>query len=197
MKSKISVIIPVYNEEKHLIRLLKHLKNKVSEIIVVDSFSTDKTKFIAKKNKCLYFNKIFKNFSEKLNFAIKKCQNNWIFEIHADEIPQKNFFIKLNKIIEDKKINSIEIIRNLKFRSKVLKYGGVFPQKQLRIWKRNSGYYKKQILDERVTINFQKKLISDLFIVDHNLTNEFELIKKHIGYAKKEALFFFKVIKKK
>ena len=54
------------------------------------------------------------------------------------------------------------------------------------------GYYKKQILDERVTINSEKKLIR-FVIIDHNLTSEFELIKKHIGYAKKEALFFFRL----
>ena len=55
-------------------------------------------------------------------------------EIHAEEIPQN--FIKLNKIIEDKKINSIEIIRNLKFRSKILKYGEIY----------KSSYNGKEIL---------------------------------------------------
>jgi len=48
----ISVIIPVFNEEKFLPRCLESLKNqkfKDFEIIVVDNNSTDKTAEIAKK----------------------------------------------------------------------------------------------------------------------------------------------------
>ena len=48
----ISVIIPVFNEEKFLPRCLESLKNqkfKYFEIIVVDNNSTDKTAEIAKK----------------------------------------------------------------------------------------------------------------------------------------------------
>ena len=47
----LSIIIPVYNEEKQLPVLLKHLKasssGNISEIIVVDGGSTDETSEIA------------------------------------------------------------------------------------------------------------------------------------------------------
>ena len=57
----ISIIIPVYNEEKTLIRLLKkieHLKKKLNtaklEIIVINDGSTDKTESLISENKELY-----------------------------------------------------------------------------------------------------------------------------------------------
>jgi len=50
----VSVIIPMYNEEKYIDRCLKSLKKqtfKNFEIILIDDWSTDKTIQIAKKNK--------------------------------------------------------------------------------------------------------------------------------------------------
>ena len=46
---KVSVVIPTLNEEKNLPKVLKEIKNRVDEIIVVDGHSTDKTVGIAKK----------------------------------------------------------------------------------------------------------------------------------------------------
>ena len=50
----ISIIIPVYNEEKFILKLLfkvKAVKNIKKEVIVVNDGSTDKTFEILKKNK--------------------------------------------------------------------------------------------------------------------------------------------------
>lgn len=59
---KISIIIPVYNEEKTILNVLNELKHLVfskleKEVIVVDDGSTDRTKTILEKNKNL-FNKL-------------------------------------------------------------------------------------------------------------------------------------------
>ena len=48
MREKLTVIVPTYNEEKNIEACLKSL-TFADEIIVVDSFSTDKTKDIALK----------------------------------------------------------------------------------------------------------------------------------------------------
>ena len=45
----ITAIILTYNEEKHLERCILSIKNLVKKIIIVDSFSSDKTINIAKK----------------------------------------------------------------------------------------------------------------------------------------------------
>lgn len=52
--NKISIIIPVFNEAEHITNLFNHLiksssKENISEIIIVDGGSTDKTQFIINK----------------------------------------------------------------------------------------------------------------------------------------------------
>ena len=190
---KLSVIIPVLNEEFHLKRLLPKIKKYFFEIIVIDSDSKDNTKKIVKKNKCRYFNKKFKNFSEKINFGINKSNLQWVFELHADEILEKNFFFKLKKIFKKQKnFNSISLIRNLKYKNKLIKHGGVFPQRQIRIWKKQFGFYnEKQVTDEYVTIRQKKLLISNLNIIDDNIAfTDLYFLKKHIIYAKREAKYY-------
>ncbi len=49
MGEKISVIIPTLNEEKNLPYVLSTIPKYISEVIVVDGYSTDKTVEIAKK----------------------------------------------------------------------------------------------------------------------------------------------------
>ena len=87
MKSSISVIILTYNEEINIENCLKNVVDWASEVIIVDSFSTDKTLEIARK----YTNKIaqrtFVNQAEQFNWALDNLEikNNWILRLDADE----------------------------------------------------------------------------------------------------------------
>ena len=66
---KLSIIIPVYNEEFTLLKLLKRIRaiNIKKEIIIVNDGSTDKTDYILKKLSKKYYDKIIyhkKNFGK-------------------------------------------------------------------------------------------------------------------------------------
>lgn len=82
----ISAVLIVKNEEKLLSRCLDSIKWKVDEIIIVDTWSSDKTKKIAKK----YTSKILDftwcdDFAKARNFAKSKASWDWILSIDADE----------------------------------------------------------------------------------------------------------------
>ena len=53
MKKKIFAIIPAYNEEKHINKVVKQTKKYVDNVIVVDDGSKDKTKAAASKAKAI------------------------------------------------------------------------------------------------------------------------------------------------
>jgi len=48
--NKVWVIIPAYNEEKHIERVIKNTKNFAKNILIVDDGSNDKTSIIAEKS---------------------------------------------------------------------------------------------------------------------------------------------------
>lgn len=74
---KISIIIPVYNEEKYILTVLNSVNKEKSkhnlEIIVVDDNSTDNTKKIIEENSHLYDQVIFKKLNQGKGSAIRSA----------------------------------------------------------------------------------------------------------------------------
>ena len=84
MKGKISAIIPTFNEEIHIEEAIKSV-SFADEIIVIDSYSTDRTLELAKKHDVRIIERVFDDFSTQKNFAISQTKNEWIYVLDADE----------------------------------------------------------------------------------------------------------------
>ena len=82
--SKLTVIIPTYNEEAYLEDALFSV-SFADEIIVIDSFSQDKTPNIAKKHAAKFIQREFDNFSNHKNAALKEATSDWVLFVDADE----------------------------------------------------------------------------------------------------------------
>ena len=92
---KVSIIIPVYNEEKTIIQILKKInlekkkiKNFIFEIIVINDNSTDKTKELLDKVKNLYdkFLTHDKNYGkgEAVKSGLNICTGEYVLFQDAD-----------------------------------------------------------------------------------------------------------------
>ncbi|RXJ52151.1 glycosyltransferase family 2 protein [Gelidibacter gilvus] len=81
---KLTVIIPTYNEEAYLGDALFSVAF-AHEIIVVDSFSTDKTPLIAQAGATKLLNRQFDNFSNQKNYALQYATHDWVLFLDADE----------------------------------------------------------------------------------------------------------------
>src|ERR1700740_1406653 len=83
---KLSAVIITFNEERNIGRCLDSLKEIADEIIVVDSFSTDKTEFICNQQPLVKFVKqSWLGYSGQKNFANALASHDYIFSIDADE----------------------------------------------------------------------------------------------------------------
>lgn len=103
----ISIVIPAYNEEKYLPKLLKSLERqtfKDYEIIVADNNSKDNTKKIAKKFKC----KLVKGGppGKARNKGAKVAKHDLLF-IDADTVLKDNTLLK--KFLERVKKENIDV----------------------------------------------------------------------------------------
>lgn len=91
----LSIVIPVYNEEKQLPLLLKHLEESsagnISEIIVVDGGSTDGTSELAKKTPKVKYITSQKGRAVQMNTGAKIASSDILYFLHADSFPPLNF----------------------------------------------------------------------------------------------------------
>ena len=90
MKVKLSAVIITYNEEENIERCISSLQGVVEEIIVVDSFSSDKTIKIAKSKGAIVFQNKFTGHIQQKNFAITKANHKYVLSLDADECLSKD-----------------------------------------------------------------------------------------------------------
>lgn len=101
-RKKVSVVIPAYNEEKSISKVVKDFsKPYVDEVIVVDNNSTDKTGGLAKKAGA----KVIKETNQGYGFAIrrglKEARGDVIIVTEADQTFQGKDLMKLLSYIDD------------------------------------------------------------------------------------------------
>ncbi len=96
--NKISIIIPALNEAENIDRLLRHLtenssSENVSEIIVIDGGSSDRTVEIIKnftlRDIILISSK--KGRAKQMNVGAKASTENILYFLHADTFPPKDY----------------------------------------------------------------------------------------------------------
>ena len=96
--SKISIVIPVLNEEKFIGKLLHHIdansnSSNISDIIVVDGGSTDKTKDVVACFADVQLLNSEKGRAKQMNLGAKASNGEVLYFLHADALPPKNFDI--------------------------------------------------------------------------------------------------------
>ena len=111
----LSIIVPVYNEEKILLKSLKNLKNSKSaverEIIVINDGSTDGSAKVLKENKELYNKLLINEKNMGKGYSIKKglieANGTHIIFHDADLEYDPKDITKFEKIFEDFKADAV------------------------------------------------------------------------------------------
>jgi glycosyltransferase involved in cell wall biosynthesis len=83
-RQPLTVIIPTYNEEAVLPECLESVRF-ADEILVVDSFSSDRTGVLALAAGARFLQNRFVDFSTQKNWAIERAAHDWILQVDADE----------------------------------------------------------------------------------------------------------------
>lgn len=142
-KIPISIVVSVKNEELNLPLCLEKL-NSFSEVVVVDSQSTDKTPEIVKSFgfKLIDF-KWNGRFPKKRNWVLRNVPiaNEWVLFIDADEFLTETFIKELSEKIKYTKDNGFWIYYNNYFMGKEQKFG--LKMRKLALFKKSKGSFEK------------------------------------------------------
>lgn len=158
----LSVAIITYNEERIIEKNLQAIHNLADEIVIVDSFSTDKTRQICEKySKVKFIQKKFEGFGQQKNFALDNCNGNWILFLDADEIPTEKLKDSITEISSSQyhEYDVYLIEFNNIFLGKTLNYGGWGNIKRERLFRKGFGKYSKDIVHEEFITSSQKGII--------------------------------------
>lgn len=190
----ISVLLITYNEEKNIKLFIENV-SFASEIIIVDSYSTDKTIKIAKLfKKVKVFYKKFNDFSSQKNYAISLANYKWILFLDTDELI--NSVLKkeiLFKIYSKKyKYDAYYLKERYFFMNKKLKYGGFKNKKSIKLFKKNKCFFDKHnLVHEKIICKGKIGILKNKF--NHYTYNSWEQFNKKLTkYAKIQSEEIFK-----
>lgn len=148
----LTLAVITYNEEHNIVRLLDSLGDLVDEIIIVDSYSTDRTKEIVLQqyHKAKFFEKKFNGYGEQKNYALTLCSNDWVLFLDADEVP--NVELK-NSIKHITSLHNPEFcIYKAKFNNHLgthlIKHGGWGTVSRERLFRKDSAKYSNDKVHE-------------------------------------------------
>jgi len=196
MKQKLTAIILTYNEEKNVQRCIDSIKPVTDKIIVVDSFSNDKTVDLVAACGVPIVQHFFVSQSQQFQWALDNFEiyTDWVLRLDADEyldpVLQKELVEKIPNLPEN--IIGIYTKRKVFFQGRWIRYGGFYPQTLLRIWRSGQGRLEQRWMDEHVVLPSSAKTITlKGHIVDDNLKGITFWINKHNQYASREMTDFF------
>ena len=146
MSSKIpvSVLIPAKNEELNLPACLKSLV-RADEIFVVDSQSIDKTVEIAENYGAKVVQFDFNgSWPKKKNWSLENLsfRNEWVLIVDCDERIPPELWTEIAQIIEKDEYDGCYLNRRVFFLGKWIRYGGKYPDWNLRLFKHQKGRYE-------------------------------------------------------
>jgi glycosyltransferase involved in cell wall biosynthesis len=97
----LTVIFTTFNEEHNIGIALDTVRGWASEIIVVDSFSTDKTEAIVRQFPEINFiQHPYEGPAFQKNWAIPQAKNEWVLLMDADERVSKDMQLEIEQIIQ-------------------------------------------------------------------------------------------------
>ncbi len=187
----LSAIIITLNEAKNIGRCLDSLKGVADEIVVVDSFSTDKTVAIAKEKGAIVFQKTFDGYGAQKHFAETCASHNWVLSMDADEALSDKL---RESILEMKKAPSadawkLNILTN--YCGKWIHHSGWYPQAKIKCWNRLKAASNKDQVHE--SIDLKSTMVKVGHLKGDMLHYSFNTLSEHLQkietYTEKGARF--------
>jgi len=202
---KLSVVIITLNEEDRLEDALKSCRDIADEIVVVDSYSTDKTVEIAETYGAKIFKKKFADYGSQKNFAKDKASYSWVLNLDADERVSDTL---KQEILKLKQQNHEEITadgflvnRKTSYLGRWIKHSGWYPDRKLRLFRKDKSHWQGRIHEGLILDGKTTKMAGDILhftyrdITDHiNRLNRYAKMQAEDIVTKKKKLLFLRAI---
>jgi len=151
MDHKLSVVIITFNEEKNIGRCIDSVLEIADDIVVVDSFSTDRTQEICQEKGVRFFQNKWGGYSDQKNYANSLALYDWIFSIDADEALSKELKKSISETKQGPYAPILRICRITNYCGKWIQHGGWYPDVKVRFFDRRQTYWEG-LIHERLCI---------------------------------------------
>lgn len=185
-------LVITLNEAIHIERCLQSLQGLCDRVLVVDSGSSDDTAAICRRLGGEVVVHPFVTHAGQVNVGLDMLgepDGSWVLRIDADEYldPRQHDMLRDRIAAAPIGVAGFELRRHIIFLGRRLRWGGLEPNPQLRLWRLGRGRSEQRWMDEHVVVDGDVRATQiDLF--DENLNSISWWTDKHNRYASREAV---------
>jgi glycosyltransferase involved in cell wall biosynthesis len=186
---KITAIVLSHNEEMHIERCIASIRRVTPHVLLVDSFSTDKTVALAEASGATVIQHPFTNHASQLNWGLSQIpeDTDWVLRVDADEYLDDELVDTLRTRLPEVSAKGVYIKRRLIFQGRDIRYGMVYPVYILRLFRRGHAHCVERLMDEHMQVDGPTVTLPGT-LYDHNLRSLTWWTAKHNRYASLEAV---------
>lgn len=189
----LSVAIITYNEEKNISRCLDSVKSVADEIVIVDSFSTDRTKEITSQYAAKFIQHPFAGYIEQKNFALEQTKHDYVLLLDADEALSEEL---INSISKEKEKNfpsdAYKMNRCTNYCGKFIRHGLWYPDTKVRLIKKVIGRWGGNNPHDKIVLDAESSLQhlhGDILHYSYNSIDEHVAQNNKFSSISADALF--------
>lgn len=148
LASRLSVVLITLNEEARLPHCLRSLP-RGSEVVVLDSGSTDRTVEVARELGARVETRPFTTYSEQKNAAVALATREWVLSVDADEVLDEGLRAAIVKATKAESPAGYTVTRRLVFMGRLMRFGKTTDH-PLRLFRRGTGRFTSDIHEKVV-----------------------------------------------
>jgi len=141
MEVPISVVVITKNNERDIRRCLDSVVEIADEIVVVDSFSEDKTEEICSEFQVKFIQHPFEGHIEQKNWAITQAKFPHILSLDSDEALDERLRQSVKQIKDQWEYDGYTMNRLTNYCGKWIRHCGWYPDTKLRLWDSRKGQW--------------------------------------------------------
>ena len=150
----LSLVVITNNSEKTLEACLKSAGGLVSEIILVDDYSSDGTVEIANRYQARVITRKLESCARQKQFGLEQASKEWVFLLDSDEACSEELAGEIGGILaKDSALPAYKLPRRNIYFGRWLKHGGKYPDYQVRLFKKNQVRYSDHFSHEKVIVD--------------------------------------------
>jgi len=186
----LSVAIISFNEENNISRCLEALRDLATEIIVVDSLSTDRTVEIARGLGAKVMAEDWKGHIGQKNSALDKCSCEWILSIDCDEVVSPELKESIRRTVAQGSAEGYKLNRKTFFLGRWIEHAW-YPDWKVRLIRNGTGRWSGFDPHDRLTVaGSVGKLDGDLY--HYSFRDLRDCLERTIRYAANEAGSYYR-----
>lgn len=130
---KLSAVIITFNEESNIERCINSLLPVADEIVVIDSFSKDKTEEICRKMNVIFIQHPFEGHIQQKNVALDAASNDFVLSLDADEALTPELAESILKVKESAAFKGYKFNRLTNYCGHWVRHCGWYPDAKIRL----------------------------------------------------------------